>query len=63
MSQYASEAFLARLLLELGLEDATRWMISPHPELGGQSPDEALAAGRRAEVERLLKPKDSLNDS
>lgn len=53
------DALVARLLRIRGLEDATRWMMSPHPELAGQSPDAALAEGRRNEVERLLDAEES----
>ena len=41
---------LARLLIFLPLDDAARWSSSPQTELGGQTPDELISQGRKAEV-------------
>ena len=42
-------------LLELkGLQEAARWLTTPRAELGGLTPEYALACGRRADVARLV---------
>jgi hypothetical protein len=42
-------------LLELkGLQEAARWLTTPRADLGGLTPEDALACGRRADVARLV---------
>jgi uncharacterized protein (DUF2384 family) len=43
-----------RLLRTKSIEDATRWMMTPHPELQDATPDAAIASGRGAEVMRII---------
>ena len=45
---------VVHLLLQKGLEAAARWLTTPRADLGGLTPEDALAAGRRAEVARLV---------
>jgi hypothetical protein len=42
-------------LLELkGLQEAARWLTTPRADLGGLTPEDALAGGRSADVARLV---------
>ena len=50
------------LLRQKGLEDAARWMTTPRAELEGLTPEDALACGRRAEVQRLIGEEGNLRD-
>jgi hypothetical protein len=42
------------LLRLKGLQEAARWLTTPRADLGGLTPEDALACGRRAEVARLV---------
>jgi len=44
---------VVRLLQHMDLQDAARWLSTPHPDLEGLTPEGALARGLRNEVERL----------
>lgn len=37
-----------------GLQEAARWLTTPRADLGGLTPEDALASGRRADVARLV---------
>jgi hypothetical protein len=47
-----------RLLRTKSIEDAARWMMTPHPELQFATPDAAVEAGRVAEVMRIIEQAD-----
>ena len=42
------------LLRLKGLEDAARWLTTPHADLGGLTPENALACGRSDDVRQLV---------
>jgi hypothetical protein len=42
------------LLRLKGLQDAARWLTTPRADLGGLTPEDALACGRSADVARLV---------
>jgi hypothetical protein len=43
-----------RLLRLKGMEDAAHWLTTPRADLGGLTPEDALACGRSADVARLV---------
>ena len=45
---------VVHLLHLKGVEAAARWLTTPNLELGGLTPDEALARGRQDDVARLV---------
>ena len=42
------------LLRLKGLEDAARWLTTPHADLGDLTPEHALACGRSDDVRQLV---------
>ena len=42
------------LLRLKGLQAAARWLTTPRADLGGLTPEDALACGRRGDVARLV---------
>jgi uncharacterized protein (DUF2384 family) len=55
MKKKIRQLLLAELAMRFeGTEDAVQWLETPHPELRGQTPREAVAGGDAARVTLLL---------
>ena len=53
--QTADDSDVVMILLQrMPLEDAARWLAAPNPDLNGATPEQAIEAGRKADVLRLL---------